>query len=57
MSKIKVQCKGSGQAALAGLNTKRALCPSCHTTQTVRGDGKFRRHDRLTTTAKLRKSF
>lgn len=57
MSKVKVQCKGSGQAALAGLNTKRAQCGHCSTLQDVRGDGKFRRHDRLTTTAKLRKGL
>lgn len=57
MSKVKVQCKGSGQPALAGLNAKRAQCNSCATTQDVRSDGKFRRHDRLTTTAKLRKGL
>jgi len=57
MSKVKVQCKGSGQPALAGLNTKRAQCKHCQQMEDVRPDGKFRKHMRLTTTAKLRKGF
>ena len=55
MSMIRVQCKGSGQAAAgASFNTKRAVCPRCNHLQDVRPDGKLRKHMVLTTTRKVR---
>lgn len=55
MSKISVQCKGSGQPANAGINAKRAFCGVCSKAVDVRGDGKIRKHMRLTTTSALKR--
>jgi hypothetical protein len=56
MSIIKVQCRGSGQAANAGMNAKRALCSYCHHMQDVRPDGKLRKHMQVTRTRRLRRN-
>lgn len=54
MSIIKVQCQGSGKEAKSGINAKRAVCGYCHHMQDVRPDGRFRKHMRITRTARLK---
>lgn len=56
MSRVRVQCKGSGQPSLAGINAKRAMCRFCHRMQDVASNGNIRKHMRTTTTAQLRRS-
>lgn len=55
MSKVRVQCKGSGRKVSAGVNAKRASCPWCHRQQDLTGKGRIRKHMVLTTTAKMRR--
>lgn len=45
MSKVMVQCAGTGMQVNAGLNAKRAPCPRCHRTQDLTSAGRIRRHD------------
>lgn len=56
MSKISVQCKGSGQRAKAGISAKKTHCHWCAKWVEVASNGNLRKHKRETTTAKLRKS-
>jgi hypothetical protein len=55
MTKLSVQCQGSGKKANASLNTKRFTCPSCHRAQDVNSNGRIRKHNRLMTKSQLRR--
>lgn len=54
MSRVQVQCKGSGLSVGGGVNATRALCPICHRMRDLTGAGKIKRHDRLATKSKLK---
>lgn len=54
MSRVQVQCTGSGQAAGVGFNAKRARCQRCGKQVDVASNGNLRKHLRTTTTARLR---
>jgi hypothetical protein len=56
MSKVKVQCKGSGLHVGASLNATRAVCPICHRMRDLTGAGKIKRHDKITTKSKLKRT-
>lgn len=53
MTRMVVQCKGSGKAANVGF-AKRASCPDCGRQQDVASNGRIRKHMRQTTKARLR---
>ena len=55
MSKVKVQCKGSGKALFVSLNAKRGTCPSCGRVQDLTGKGRVRKHDRIMSKSRLRR--
>lgn len=53
MSKMKVQCKGSGRS-IAGF-AKRGQCPACGLMQDVNSNGRIRKHTRIVSKNQLSK--
>ena len=54
MSKVVVQCKGSGRMIVGGF-AKRAVCPACHRMQDRASNGRIRKHTRILSKSQLRK--
>lgn len=55
MSKLQVQCKGSGKTLPVGVNAKRGFCATCGKAVDVTSTRKARKHTRIVSKSQLKR--